>query len=48
MEAQEDDSFPGQPMMVYDVLTCTKKYILFISEEGAEDHCHVAAPSLAN
>ncbi|MGC1928215.1 MAG: alpha/beta hydrolase [Candidatus Nitrosopolaris sp.] len=48
MEAQEDESFPGQPKMVYDALTCPKKYILFTKEEGAEDHCHLAALSLAN
>ena len=48
MEAQEDEFFPGQPKMVYDALTCPKKYILFTKEEGAEDHCHVAALSLAN
>ena len=27
---------------------CPKKYILFTSEEGAEDHYHIAALSLAN
>ena len=39
LEAEKDDSFPGQPRMVYDALTCPKKYILFTSEEGAEEHC---------
>jgi hypothetical protein len=34
--------------MVYDALTCPKKYIQFTEEECAEDHCHVAALSLAN
>ncbi len=48
MEAEEDESFPGQPKMVYDALTCPKKYILFSREEGAEDHCHIGALSLAN
>jgi hypothetical protein len=48
MEAQEDELFPGQPKMVYDALTCPKKYILFTKEEGTEDHCHVAALSLTN
>jgi hypothetical protein len=48
MEAQEDDSFPGQPKLVYDALTSPKKYMLFTKEEGAEDHCHVAVLSLAN
>jgi hypothetical protein len=30
------------------LLKCPKKYILFTTEEGAEDHCHPAALSLAN
>jgi pimeloyl-ACP methyl ester carboxylesterase len=43
LEAEKDDSFPGQPRMVYDALTCPKKYILFTSEEGAEEHCQSGA-----
>ena len=39
LEAENDDSFPGQPKKVYDALTCPKKYILFTTEEGAEEHC---------
>jgi hypothetical protein len=34
--------------MVYKLLTCPKNYILFTKEEGAEDHCHIGALSLAN
>jgi hypothetical protein len=48
LEAEKDDSFPGQPRMVYDVLTCPKKYILFTSEEGAEEHCQSGAPAISN
>jgi predicted alpha/beta-fold hydrolase len=48
LEAEEDDSFPGQPKMVYSHLTCPKEYMLFTTDEGAEDHCHVGALSLAN
>lgn len=49
MEAQQDESFPGQPKMVYDSLRCnSKKYLKFTEEEGAGDHCHIAALSLAN
>lgn len=48
LEAEEDDSFPGQPKMVYSHLTCPKEYMLFTKDEGAEDHCHVGALSLAN
>ena len=48
LEAQMDDDFPGGPKKVYDVLKCPKKYVLFTAEEGAEDHCQVAALSLSN
>jgi dipeptidyl aminopeptidase/acylaminoacyl peptidase len=48
LDAERDDSFPGQPRKVYDALTCTKKYILFTSEEGAEEHCQCGAASLSN
>jgi len=49
MDAQCDNSFPAQPKKVYDNLTCKeKRYELFTEQEGAEDHCHIAALSLAN
>src|SRR5215203_17695 len=48
LEAEKDDSFPGQPKKVYDALACPKKYILFTSEEGAEEHCQCGAPALSN
>lgn len=48
LEAEKDESFPGQPKQVYDSLTCPKNYILFTKEEGAEEHCHISALSLAN
>lgn len=48
LAAEKDHSFAGQAKKLYDLLKCSKKYILFTSEEGAEDHCHAAALSLAN
>jgi hypothetical protein len=48
LEAQLDDDFPGGPKKVYDALTCPKKHLLFTTEEGAEDHCQIAALSLSN
>jgi pimeloyl-ACP methyl ester carboxylesterase len=48
LAGEKDHSFAGQAKKLYDLLKCPKKYILFTSEEGAEDHCHVAALSLAN
>jgi dipeptidyl aminopeptidase/acylaminoacyl peptidase len=47
LEAEKDDSFPGQPKKVYDALTSPKKYILFTEEEGAEEHCQCGAPALS-
>lgn len=48
LEAEKDDSFPGQPKKVFEALRCPKKYVLFTTEEGAEEHCQVGAPSLSN
>ena len=48
LEAQNDDDFPGGPRMVYEGLKCPKNYILFTEEEGAEDHCQIAALTLSN
>jgi pimeloyl-ACP methyl ester carboxylesterase len=48
LEAEKDDSFPGQPKKVYDALTSPKSYIRFTEEEGAEEHCQGGAPSLSN
>lgn len=48
LNAEKDDSFPGQPQKVYNALTCPKKQILFTVEEGAEEHCQCGAPSLSN
>jgi len=48
LEAEKDDSFPGQPQKVYDALTCAKTHILFTEEEGAEEHCQCGAPALSN
>ena len=48
LEAEKDDSFPGQPKKVYDALTSPKKYIIFTEEEGTEEHCQCGALSLSN
>jgi hypothetical protein len=45
LEAEKDNSFLGQPKKVYDALTCPKKYILFTTEEGAEEHYQCGAIS---
>lgn len=48
LDAENDDSFPGQPKRVYDDLGTSKKYILFTQDEGAEEHCQCGAASLSN
>src|SRR5215212_2163707 len=50
LEAEKDDSFPGQPKKVYDGLTSasSKAYVLFTEEEGAEEHCQCGAPAISN
>ena len=34
LEGEKDESFPGQPELVYKSLTCPKEYIVFSEEEG--------------
>ena len=48
LEAEKDDSFPGQPKQVYDALISPKSYIKFTEQEGAEEHCQGGAPVLSN
>ena len=48
LDAEKDDSFPGQPKKDFEALSCPKKYILFTAEEGAEEHCQCGAAALSN
>jgi pimeloyl-ACP methyl ester carboxylesterase len=48
LEAEKDDSFPGQPQKVFNALTCPKTHILFTEIEGAEEHCQCGAPALSS
>ena len=48
LDAEKDDSFPGQAQKVYHTLKCPKNYILFTETEGAEEHCQSGASSLSN
>lgn len=36
--------FPGQAQKLYDALSCPKTMIHFTHEQGAGQHCEVAAP----
>jgi hypothetical protein len=52
LDAEKEDSFPGQPKKVYDGLVSlppeSKKYILFTEEEGAEEHCQTGALAITH
>jgi hypothetical protein len=48
LDAENDDSFPGQPKKVFEDLSCPKRYILFTTDEGAEEHCQCGAAALSN
>ncbi|MED4781173.1 alpha/beta hydrolase [Brevibacillus choshinensis] len=42
-EAENDHFFAGQPKKLYDALTCPKTFMLFTSEDSAEEHCQFGA-----
>ena len=48
LDAEKDDSFPGQPKKVFEALSCPKRYILFTADDGAEEHCQCGAAALSN
>ena len=33
LEAQKDDSFPGQPQKVFNALTCTLRHIFYLQKK---------------
>jgi len=47
-DSEADTNFPGQAQKLYDALTCPKEYMLFTSEEAAEEHCQVGASALSH
>jgi pimeloyl-ACP methyl ester carboxylesterase len=47
-EAAGDHFFTGQPMMLYEALTCAKTLLRFTAEDGAEEHCQFGALLLCN
>jgi alpha-beta hydrolase superfamily lysophospholipase len=42
-DGTNDTSFPGQAVMLYNNLTCTKTYHLFDMTDGAGYHCQIGA-----
>jgi len=47
-DSETDRSVAGQAEKLYDHLTCTKEYMLFTSEDAAEEHCQVGASALSH
>jgi hypothetical protein len=45
-DPESEQFFPGQSQKLYDALRCTKKLVRFTREQGADQHCEVAAPGL--
>jgi hypothetical protein len=39
-----EEFFPGQAQKLYDALHCPKMIVRFTNEQGAGQHCEVAAP----
>ena len=47
VDTEQEASFAGEAKKLYDALRCEKTFMLFTSEEGAEDHCQAGTPLLS-
>ena len=47
IDTEAERAFAGQAKILYDALTCQKTFLMFTTEEGAEDHCQVGSPLLS-
>ena len=43
VDSEEDKSLPGQARELFDALECDKEFMLFTTQEGAEEHCQMGA-----
>jgi hypothetical protein len=43
-DPEGEQFFPGQAQKLYDALSCPKTMTHFTHEQGADQHCEVAAP----
>jgi hypothetical protein len=43
-DPEGEQFFPGQAQKLYDALTCKKAIVRFTHDQGADQHCEVAAP----
>ncbi len=45
-DPESEQFFPGQAQKLHDALRCPKQLVRFTREQGADQHCEVAAPGL--
>jgi len=43
-DPETEQFFPGQAQKLYDALRCPKTLVKFTHDQGADQHCEVAAP----
>jgi len=43
-DPESEQFFPGQALKLYDALQCPKQIVHFTRDQGADQHCEVAAP----
>nr|NQU91792.1 alpha/beta hydrolase [Bacteroidota bacterium] len=43
VDSEGDKSLPGQARKLFEALKCEKEFMLFTTEEGAEEHCQMGA-----
>lgn len=43
VDSEADHDLQGQAKELYDALKCPKEYMLFTTEEAAEEHCQMGA-----
>jgi len=48
LDSENDPNIHGQALILYDLLSCPKEYILFTEEEGADEHCQMGAITVSN
>lgn len=47
IDSENDTTFPGQPMKLYENLTCRKDFLMFTAAEGADLHCQAGAAPIS-
>jgi len=48
LDSENDPNIHGQALILYDLLSCPKEYILFTEDEGADEHCQMGAIAVSN